>query len=424
MTATLPGIQTTLVDNYSALRVSNEAYGDRVAIIGRTGHDADPTYAHLNEPRKYTSLTDVATVHGTVDSELYEAFFHAQFAGCADIWLVPLAHANAQDRSTELQDAYDSLTAIRPSVIVPYGRGAKITISDLGVVTREVPLIPGTPSYPDGAYANSSYGYLQDLADACADLSTDERVCIGIMGCEAMSDLSPTGLATDIGTEESPGQLLQDLPDLTGDVGKYVSVILGEVETAGMGPWAWHRGVQTSFYRSNGALNYAGLVTNLTPPDAATNKILNGISDIGFRLSRKQTLACIASNVVTLSVNNNVIRVDDAMTFADVGSDYTRLSTMRILALVDDMVRRVGRKFIGKGMSQSTRDSLQTALGSGFGNLISAGVLNEADFRVRFVGAEYTAYVDVVCVPAWELRSIQFTIQVSFETLTTSSLGG
>jgi hypothetical protein len=238
-----------------------------------------------------------------------------------------------------------------------------------------------------------------------------------------MDDISSSGLVTEIGTEDNPGNLLGDLPTLTGDVGKYVSVILGEIETAGMGPWAWHRGVATSFYRSNGALNYAGLVTNLTPPDAATNKILNGISDIGYRLSRKQTLACIANNVVTLSVANNVIRVDDAMTFAEVGSDYTRLSTMRILAIVDDMVRKVGRKFIGKGMSQSTRDSLQTALGSGFGNLMSAGVLNEADFRVRFVGSEYTAYVDVVCVPAWELRAIQFTIQVSFETLTTSSLG-
>lgn len=422
MTATLPGIQTTLVDNYSALRVSNEAYGDRVCIIGRTGSEADLDYAHLNEPRKYTSLTDVATVHGD-DSELYEAFFHAQFAGCADIWLVPLVVTPAQDRSTELVTAYDSLTSIRPSVILPYGRGAKINISADGVVTRSVPTFGASPGFTDGAYANSTYGYLQDLADACEDLSTDERVCIGILGCEAIDTITPTGLVAAIGTEDSPGTLLEDLPTLTGDTGKFVSVVLGEVETAGMGPWAYHRGVATEFYRSNGALNYAGLVTNLTPPDAATNKMLNGISDIGFRLSRKQTLACIANNVVTLSVNNNVIRVDDAMTFASIGSDYTRLSTMRILAIVDDMVRRVGRKFIGKGMSQSTRDSLQTALGSGFGNLISAGILNEADFRVRFVGAEYTAYVDVVCVPAWELRSIQFTIQVSFETLTTSSLG-
>jgi hypothetical protein len=304
---------------------------------------------------------------------------------------------------------------------VPYGRGAKISIDADGKITRAMPLVGTSPQHLDGAYADSEYTYLEDLAAACADLSSNERICRGVLGVSPLSDITPTGLITAIGEEQSPGTALDALPDVTAFAepldGKYVSVVLAEVETAGMAPWAWRRNESTSFYRSNGALNYVGLVTRLTPPDAATNKILNSINNIAFRLSRKQTLACIAAHVVTFNVRNGVVRVDDARTYAEEGSDFQRQSTMSVMAVVDDMVRRVGNKFLGKGMKIETRDSFETSLSSGFNNLMSAGVILDADFRVRFDGPNYAAYVDVTVVPAWELRNISFTVQVSFEAL-------
>jgi len=236
-----------------------------------------------------------------------------------------------------------------------------------------------------------------------------------------MSDITPSGLITAVGEEGTLGTSLSDLPVVTDfqtpENGKYVSVVMAEVETAGMAPWAWRKGSTTDYHRSNGAINYVGLVTRLTPPDAATNKIMTSLSDIAYRLSRKQTLAAISCNVVTFNVKNGVVRVDDARTFAEEGSDYQRMSTMSIVAVVDDMVRRVGNSFLGKGMRIETRDSFETALASGFNNLMSAGVILDADFQVRFNGPTYTAYVDITILPAWELRNIQFTIQVSFEAL-------
>jgi hypothetical protein len=418
MTATMPGINTTLVDTFSALETSRDAFGDRIVIIGRTSSGANPTYAHTMEARHFTSLQDVATAHG-VTSELYEAFYHAQYAGCTDIWLLPLSATVAEDRSDDLNDAYETLYAIRPSIIVPYGRGAKIDIDAAGVVTRTVPVFGDSPGTTDGVYAESTIDYLEDLATACAALSSAERICIGILGVEALSDITPTGLITAIGTEAAPGTLLASLPDVdsfeTPANGKYVNVIATEVETAGMGPWAWRRGQTTSYYRSNGALNYAGLITRLQVPDAPTNKVISGISNVGWRLSRNQTLACISKNVVTFNVNNGICRVSDSPTYAEVGSDYQRLSTVRIMGVVDNMVRSIGDTFIGKGMRLETRNSFHTALSSGFDNLMSAGILLEADFRVRFDGPNYTAYVDAIVVPAWELRRIEFSVRVTFQ---------
>jgi len=430
MAATMPGINTTLLDTFSALDVSRDAFGDRVVIVARTGTGAAPVGPdtnydnHVGEAKHYTNLADVATIHGT-GSELYEAFYHAQYAGCTDIWLCPISGTAAADRSADLIAAYESLYAVRPSIIVPYGRGAQIDIDADGVITRTVPQFGASPQFTDGAYAESAYGYLEDLADACADLSNTERICIGIMGFEALDAITSAGLITAIGTEDSPGTALTALPDVDTFVvpgnGKYVNVILGEVETAGMGPWAWRRGLTTSFYRSNAALNYAGLICRTAIPDAPTNKVVNGISNVAFRLSRNQTLACISKNVVTLNINNGITRVDDSPSYAEFGSDYQRLSTVRIMAVVDDMVRRVGQTFIGRGMRLETRNSFITALSSGFENLMSAGILLEADFRVRFDGPTYTAYVDALVVPAWELRRIEFTVRVTFQGINSNT---
>lgn len=423
MAATMPGISNTLQDTFSAMRVSSEAYGDRVVIIARTGTDFDITYTggqHEFEAKNYVSLADVETVHGK-QSELYEAFYHAQYAGCADIWLCPLPATPENDRHDDLKTAYETLSTIRPTFVVPYGRGAYVEITDVGAMTRSVPVFGTSPTYVDGAYADSDISYLEDLADACASLSNEERICRGVLGMYPIASIIPTGLISAIGEEGNLGTSLDALPLVsefaTAENGKYVSVVLAEVETAGMAPWAWRKGNATHYYRSNGALNYVGLVTRLTPPDAATNKIMTSLSDIGFRLSRKQTLACISSHVVTFNVKNGVVRVDDARTYAEDGSDYQRMSTMSIIAVVDDMVRRVGNSFLGKGMRTETRDSFETSLASGFNNLMSAGVILDADFRVRFNGPTYTAYVDITILPAWELRNIQFTIQVSFEAL-------
>jgi hypothetical protein len=428
--ATLPGISNTLQDNFSAMRLSSEAYGDRVVIIARsgTGNDAYEDKQHIGEAKPYVSLRDVELVHGK-DSELFEAFYHAQYAGCADIWLLPLEATAAEDRSSDLVDAYETLYTIRPTFIIPYGRGAKIEIDEDGAVVRSVPAFGATSvTFPDGAYANSSISYLEDLADACAELSSSERICRGVIGIEAISDITPSGLITAIGEEGSLGSTLTGLPDVedftTPENSKFVSVVLAEVETAGMAPWAFKRGKLngTSFYRSNGAINYVGLVTRLTPPEAATNKIVGSLSDIAFRLSRKQTLAAISAHCVTFNVRNGIVRVDDARTYAQEGSDFQRMSTMSVMAICDDMIRRVGGKFLGKGMMLETRDSFETALSSGFNNLLAAGVILDADFSVHFDGPNYTAYVDTTVLPAWELRNINFTIQVSFEAAAPQSV--
>lgn len=423
MSATMPGVSTTLHDTFSALEASREVYSDRVAIIARTGESADADLAHDFEAKRYSSLQDVATVHGD-DSELYEAFYHAQYSGCTDIWLCPIPADPEVDRTDDLETAYETLHSIRPSILVPYGRGAQIDVDEDGILTRSVPVFGDSPGDTDGAYADSVLPYAEELADACAELSSSERVCIGILGVEALSDISASGLITVIGTEAAPGSLLTSLPDpstwTTPENSKYLQVVLGELETAGMGPWAWRRGFTTSYYRSNGALNYAGLICRIPVDEATTNKVVSGISNVGFRLSRNQTLACIADKIVTFNLTNQIVRVDDGMTYALDGSDFSRLSTVRICAVVDDMVRRIGNKFIGKGMRLETRNSFVTTLSSGFDTLIASGILLDADFRVRYDGPNYTAYVDAVVVPAWELRRIEFTISVTFQGINSS----
>ena len=423
MAVTLPGVETTLVDGYAALSASQEAYTDRVVIIGRTGpvEEIDADYAHNFEAKRYTRLSDVATVHGE-SSELYEAWFHAYFSGCVDIWLCPIPETPEEDRTDDLNTCYEGLYGVRPSIIVPYGRGAKIEIATDGTVTRSIPQFGDSPQHTDGAYIDCTTDYSEDLAAACLDLSTDERLCIGILGFEAFSDITPSGLITEIGEIGSLGTALTNLPDPSGwtnpDDGtsaKYLQVVLGEMETAAMAPWPWRTGDTQTYYRSNGALNYAGLISRLAPHDATTGKTLAGASFLGYQLSRNQKLACISEHVVTVEPINGIARVVDGVSFAADGSDYVRLSTVRIMGSVDEMVRRIAQKFIGRGMNMEMRNSLITNISSGLTNLQRAGAILDADFRVRFDGVNYAADIDMVIVPAWELRRINLTLRVAFQ---------
>lgn len=416
--ASIPGVTTTLNDGYFALSNVPNSASERLVILARTLSDA--TVGHHYNPVKYTSLSDVVTAH-TASSECYEAFFHALFSGATDIWLCPLPSAGT--RGEQLSSGYANLESIEPTIIVPYGRSALVSVDASGTETRTVPTGDTL-----GAVATSGT-YLATLASACYTLSTNARQCIGIMGIEPPASITASGINDWImGTSTNPDGPSGTLITATGTANsfptgisdtfaRYVSVVVDECETAGMRSWDWKYGGTATFYRSNGAINYAGLLCQLDPHDPPTNKVVRSISYRPFKFSVTQ-LKALSSYFRAVSFkqrpDENLIKVCDSPTYASSGSDFRRISTIRIVGAAISAVNTAAGKFIGKSMSLWNQNALKTAVISALDALKTGQAINRYSYSIEFLPAENAANITLILEPAWELRIIRTTVSVTF----------
>lgn len=413
--ANIPGVQTTLNDGYFALASSPSRVSERVVILARTLTDA--TSGHHYEPVKYTNLSDVASVHGT-GSECFEAFYHALYSGATDIWLCPIPSAGV--RATQLVSGYANLESIEPTIIIPYGRSAYVSIDASGNVTRSVPTGDSL-----GAVATSGT-YLSDLATTCYNISTNTKQCIGIIGVTPPSDVTASALNSWImGSSTDPDSPSGTIVSSAGNMlptgiqdqyAKYVSVVIAECETAGMRAWDWKYGQTTAYYRSNGAINYAGLISDLDKHDPPTNKVMKNISYMPWKFSITQLHAISQLRCVAFKQNpvSDIIRVCDSPTFASSVSDYRRLSTIRIVGACMDAINVAASKFIGKHMSLWNQNALKTSIVSALETVKTGQAINRYSFSVEFLPVENAANITLIIEPAWELRLIRTTVSVTF----------
>jgi hypothetical protein len=198
---------------------------------------------------------------------------------------------------------------------------------------------------------------------------------------------------------------------------RYVTVVMDECETAGMRSWDWKYGGTTAFYRSNGAINYAGLLCQLDPHDPPTNKVVRSISYKPMKYSVTQ-LKAISSYFRAVAYkqrpDDDLIKVCDSPTFASSGSDFRRMSTIRIVGAAINAVNIAAGKFIGKNMSLWNQNALKTAVVSALDTLKTGQAINRYSYSIEFLPAENAANITLILEPAWELRIIRTTVSVTF----------
>jgi hypothetical protein len=110
------------------------------------------------------------------------------------------------------------------------------------------------------------------------------------------------------------------------------------------------------------------------------------------------------------------IVVSDAPTAARPDSDYTRLTTIRIVKAVIDAIRLVGDPFLGEGITGARLAALETAIDQALSKLKKGGFLQRYDAAVTSTPTQQIqgqADVELVLVPAFELRQITVTVALS-----------
>lgn len=196
------------------------------------------------------------------------------------------------------------------------------------------------------------------------------------------------------------------------DLGKYllVSAIFGRVNDD-INP-------RRSPYLTNAAGIIAGMLPQQSPSDSLINMTIPGML-IDYRLETKTVDVASGLGLVVAKNENGVAVIADSPTFASPTSDYTRLTTVRIVAKIAEELRGAARPYIGKGLTAPKRAALESAIGE----VLKANMAGEpiqtitgATFKIEQSAADRVLgkmKVKLTIVPVFELRQITFSVNLS-----------
>lgn len=171
----------------------------------------------------------------------------------------------------------------------------------------------------------------------------------------------------------------------------------------------------------SGLVHYVSLVNGLMPQYSPTNQILPGARSLRFNFSPRQLNDLIGNKYVTFRSKNGQIRVVDAVTTAPdlrvgediVKSDFTRLSTLRIMNHVVRRVRTACEDFIGSPNEFIGYNGMNTAIKAVFDEIIEQGIILDARYSIRLGDTLDSANIDITVLPQFELRTVNATIALS-----------
>lgn len=408
----IPGVTTLIRDRFYAVSRSNIPSGPKVVAIARrntvdnTGEVADLDVVQV------TTEAAVITAFGD-GSDLHKAFLELISAGAERIYLVALPkltvfdHTNGYITATGyaadamLDAAYAAAETILPDIIVPWGRGGNST-------DWEDPTATPSDSDEYGFHANNSSTHTNSWAFKIAirtkNIAENMNPCVSILGVKPYSSgikeaLTPASVASHLSLSTLVNKDVASLKDY----GPYVCVIATEIKPVGY-----------AFGYANGACAMAASLSRLTSYSSLTSKPVYNISEMRYAPTRTQQETLADKGVNTVVLNFNKIAVfGDAVTFAATGSDYSRLSTKRIVDDAANVIRQACQKFVGEPSTIQMRTSMETAISSALRGMQLLGALLSSDFNVSYIPAENKAIVDLLITPAFELKSIQVQIAVN-----------
>lgn len=192
------------------------------------------------------------------------------------------------------------------------------------------------------------------------------------------------------------------------DIGAYVQTTPSYVRLFN----AWDttgRGYVASFYPT-----YIGYVSSLDEQVAPTNKVIRGVQRV-LDISPRQVNHLAGMGYPYVYEKPKGMTISDAPTSALPTSDYRRLTTMRIVRRVVAAVRDAADPFLGNAFDAPRKAALRTAITTRLDKLVSGGYIQRHELDIRQTTVQMvtgTADIELIIVPAWELRRITLTISL------------
>lgn len=253
----------------------------------------------------------------------------------------------------EVFSTYFSAAALTPDVEV----GAKVsgTGNDKGKVYYDTTMyVPYT----------TSDNFARHLAQHCTYTSLKTFPTHGIIGCAKLNGVNLSTVADrvnevlaldlDLYAKRPNGNNMLNNMNMPHPIGRCISIpFVQYTVTTGNG----------YNYVSNGAAGYAGMISTLDADRSSTNQPIS-LPTLSFELSNYQLSKLTGKGIVTVKNTTQGTVVTDGITMAPVDSAYRRLSTTKIINIVDATLREAILPFIGTQDNLANRNSMNTAITS------------------------------------------------------------
>jgi hypothetical protein len=402
----LPGVKTIIKDRFYSISRQDSPVGPRIVVIAkRTTNSGQGNVANLDVVF-CTNEADVIEAFGE-NSQCHRAYFELVSGGAERIYMVPLPSDTTWNYSTGavtssgvdvLEPALAAAEAAQPDIVVPWGRGGAV---------EEWAATPSSPEF--GFYANNSSTATNSLVYKIAEkikvINENTHPCFAVLGVKPYTGTSEVMTPSQVSTHLA----LAGLPDHDGDttlkeIGRHVMVVAAELKPSSH-PEEWGY--------SNGACATAAALSRMASYTSTINKNVYNISALRYN-PLKSTLTTLSGkgvNSITLNFNRAPV-FSDGITFAGSSSDYTRLTTLRIINEATLLVRQSCQKFIGQPSTLQIRNSMETAITSALRGMQQLGAILDSDFSIKYAASESKALIDLVLTPAFELRNIEVQIAV------------
>lgn len=425
----IPGVITTIRDRFYSVSRSDIPTGPKVVAIAKRTTDSGTGNISDVDVVRATNEADVITAFGD-GSDIHRAYIELVTAGVERIYLVPLPsdtvfdHTNGTIESDTFDSssgglfdaAFDAAEAIVPDIVMPWGRGGHPYDWD-ELAT------PSTPEFGFHADNSATIGnsWAFKVADKAKLISKNTNPCIAVLGVApyVASDqerMTPSQVSTHL-SAIGDGTTLADSSSttVTGDNGESMSTVAPYlvVVAAELKPVNYSSG-GTSFGYTNGAAAMVAAMTSVPAYASVTTAQVYNVESLRYSATRtlQGDLSDMGVNSVIINFNR-VPAISDGVTFATPTSDYTRITTKRIIDDATRIVRQVCQKFIGQPANMQIRNSMETAVSAGLRGMQILGAILSHEFSVTYVPSENRAIIDLVLTPAFELKNIELQVAVN-----------
>ena len=298
---------------------------------------------------------------------------------------------------------YFSAIALTPDTEV--GAKAKGTGKDKGDIYFDTTMyIPYT----------TSDNFARHLAQHCVYTSLKTFPTHGIIGCAKLNGVNLSTIADrvneilaldlDLYAKRPNGNNMLNNNNMPHPIGRCISIpFMQYTVTTGNG----------YNYVSNGAAGYAGMVSTLSADKSSTNQPIN-LPTLAFELSNYQLSKLTGKGIVTVKKTTNGTVITDGITMAPVDSAYRRLSTTKVINIVDRELRRVIDPFIGLQDNLATKNSLNTAITSVL-NKLKESLIKYYEFKiVTDPASERLGIIKIqyVIIPTNEIKEVRNSVSV------------
>lgn len=225
---------------------------------------------------------------------------------------------------------------------------------------------------------------------------------------------------------DSDGTAAVDSRNGKVDAGQYISIFTAPLRGVGTQvskkALAVGASLSNSSRNTDGAAGYAGLISSLAQQSSTTNKQMGGVVQAKL-LSAKQANDLTGMRHVTMYSRTNGLTIASGVTGAHnvsryVRSDYTRLSTVRIVHATVDLIRSIANKYIGEPNNAPQMNALDAEIDQVLLSMKGLGALNGYNFSIASTPDQRVLGeldINLTLVPAFEITQINLVVSLSKE---------